>query len=282
MFERYTEKARRTIFFARYEASHYGSPYIEAEHLLLGLVREDRNVVRLIPIGSAESIRQQIDSHTIVRHSLPTSVDLPLSNESRRVLAYAAEEAELLAHRHIGTEHLVLGLLREKGCFAAEMLRERGLTLEGLREVFAKTSAAAWPAFDAPARSLRSSAGAPTVEIHGTRWNADYIHERVRTCCEFNWYWHKQEWKPRDIVIHRADARISLERSLAEEPANFELAKSAWKKDHCVICRWELTESSGPQRSTGYTNGRDWVCTECYEKFLKGPDYFATAHPEIT
>jgi ATP-dependent Clp protease ATP-binding subunit ClpC len=58
MFERYTEKARRTIFFARYEASHFGSPYIETEHLLLGLLRENHELVRLLPQGSGEFIRK--------------------------------------------------------------------------------------------------------------------------------------------------------------------------------------------------------------------------------
>src|SRR4030088_667811 len=140
MFERYTEKARRVIFFARYEASQYGSPYIETEHLLLGLLRENREIVRLMPSASDESIRNQINAHTTVRQHVSTSVDLPLSNEGKRVLAYSAEEAERLEHRHIGTEHLFLGLLREKGCFAAEILREQGVVLEKLREQYARIS----------------------------------------------------------------------------------------------------------------------------------------------
>lgn len=66
MFERYTEKARRVIFFARYEASQYGSPCIETEHLLLGLLREDKALTHrfLRSYGAAESIRRQIDAHT--------------------------------------------------------------------------------------------------------------------------------------------------------------------------------------------------------------------------
>jgi ATP-dependent Clp protease ATP-binding subunit ClpC len=63
-----------------------------------------------------------------------TSIDLPLANESKRVLAYAAEEAERLGDKHIGTEHLFLGLLREEKCFAAQILRERGISLESARE----------------------------------------------------------------------------------------------------------------------------------------------------
>jgi len=100
MFERYTEKARRVIFFARYEASQFGSPYIETEHLLLGLLREDKALTTrfLRSHTSVESIRKQIEAHTTIREKVSTSVDLPLSNECKRVLAYAAEEAERLGH----------------------------------------------------------------------------------------------------------------------------------------------------------------------------------------
>ncbi len=141
MFERYTEKARRVIFFARYEASQFGNPHIETEHLLLGLLREDKALTNrfLRSHGSVESIRKQIEGRTAIREKGSTSVELPLSQESKRVLAYAAEEAERLAHRHIGTEHLLLGLLREDKCFAAEILHERGLRLSTLREELSRT-----------------------------------------------------------------------------------------------------------------------------------------------
>ena len=114
MFERYTEKARRVIFFARYEASQFGSPYIETEHLLLGLLREDKALTNrfLRGHGEVEAIRKQVEDHTTVREKVSTSVDLPLSEEAKRVLIHAAEEAERLSHKHIGTEHLLLGLLR--------------------------------------------------------------------------------------------------------------------------------------------------------------------------
>ncbi len=140
MFERYTEKARRVIFFARYEASQFGSPYIETEHLLLGLLREDKALTNrfLRSHASVESIRKQIEGHTTIREKVSTSVDLPLSHECKRVLAYAAEEAERLSHKHIGTEHLLLGLLREEKCFAAEILHERGLRLSTIREELAR------------------------------------------------------------------------------------------------------------------------------------------------
>jgi|SRR6516164_8759136 hypothetical protein len=134
MFERYTEKARRTIFFAGYEASQFGSPYIEAEHLLLGLLREDKSLANRFFRSDAESIREQIERHTAPGKQVPTSVDLPLSHECKRVLAYGAEEAKLLNHKHIGTEHLLLGLLREEKCFGAQLLHEQGLTIDSVRE----------------------------------------------------------------------------------------------------------------------------------------------------
>jgi ATP-dependent Clp protease ATP-binding subunit ClpC len=136
MFERYTERARRVILFARYEAGILGSMTLETEHLLLGLLREDQNLANrfLRNHSSIESIRKEIEGRTTIREKVSTSIDLPLSNEFSRILAYAAEEAERLNHRHIGTEHLLLGILREEKCVAAEILHERGLRLNAIRE----------------------------------------------------------------------------------------------------------------------------------------------------
>ena len=138
MFERYTDIALRVIFFARYEASQFGFP-IETEHLLLGLVREDKDLIfRFLRChASVESICKRIEGHIPIGEKVSTSVDLPLSTECKRVLDYAAEEAECLSHKLVGTEHLLLGLLREEKCFAAEILHERGLHLSTVREELA-------------------------------------------------------------------------------------------------------------------------------------------------
>jgi ATP-dependent Clp protease ATP-binding subunit ClpA len=135
VYDRYTEKARRAIFFAHYEASKLGSTTIETEHLLLGLLREGHSTIKRF-LGaevSQESVREQIKAHTLIPENAAASLDLPLTNESKRVLAYAAEEAQRLGVRLVGTEHLLLGLLREEDGFAALMLRERGVTLEWSR-----------------------------------------------------------------------------------------------------------------------------------------------------
>lgn len=140
MFERYTEKARRVIFFGRYEASQFGARCIETEHLLLGLLREDKSLTNrfLHEPTPVENIRKQIEANTLLGEKVSTSVDMPLSDESRRVLGYAAEEAELLLHQHIGTEHLLLGLLREEGCFAAQILNQHGVHFAVVREELAR------------------------------------------------------------------------------------------------------------------------------------------------
>jgi ATP-dependent Clp protease ATP-binding subunit ClpC len=141
MFERYTEKARRVIFFARYEASQFGAPAIEPEHLLLGLMREDKTLTgRFFPRAqvSIESIRKEIEGRTLLREKISTSVELPLAPETKHVLAYAHEESDRLQHRHIGTEHLLLGLLREERSMAAEILYERGLRLNAVRDEIAR------------------------------------------------------------------------------------------------------------------------------------------------
>lgn len=140
MFERYTEKARRVIFFARYEASEYGSTYIETEHLLLGVLREDPSLVRRL-MGTtitAADIRTEIEGQTTLRERIPTSVEMPLADGCKGALTLAAEEADRLAHRHIGPEHILIGMLRVEGSLAARLLRQKGLKPEAIREQLVK------------------------------------------------------------------------------------------------------------------------------------------------
>jgi uncharacterized protein (TIGR02246 family) len=142
MFERFTEKARRVIFFARYEASQYGSMSIETEHLLLGLFREDHALARkfLSQKGGAQSLRDEIESQITRGERLSTAVEIPISAECKRILNKAAEEAERLGSKHIGPEHILLGILHEPDCLAARLLHERGLTRDWLREELARPS----------------------------------------------------------------------------------------------------------------------------------------------
>jgi hypothetical protein len=278
MFERYTEKARRAIFFARYEASQFGSQFIETEHLLLGVLREHEELKNLLPAGT-NSIRVQLETQTKARKSISTTVDLPLSNPSKRVLAYAADEAERLNHRHIGCQHLLLGLLREKDGFAAKLLQSFSISIEQLRTIFAEQPEP--PRMDLPVRR-HGAAASQIVRIHGAIWSLKRMQVAVQRCREFNWQWHKLPWKARDLVIDRKSGKMSFDLGLAADAENFELLKGGWKKDHCAVCRWALFESEDAEHGVGYTNGRDWVCTECYDKFWDRPDFISGSYSEIT
>lgn len=134
MFERFTEKARRVVFFGRYEASMYGSPYIETEHFLLGLLREDPKVADLLPnTPPLDELRREIEKHIKPRERISTSVEIPLTSQCKRILNFAAEEAERLGHHHVGTEHLLLGILRERNGLAAAILHVDKIDLSKLR-----------------------------------------------------------------------------------------------------------------------------------------------------
>src|SRR4026209_1030334 len=137
MFERYTERARQVLYFARYEASQLGSISIETEHLVLGLIRRSSALPSRIFARShlsLESIRKEIEGRTVFREKVSTSVEIPFSAETKRVLQAAAEEADRLLHNYIGTEHLLLGILREERSVAASILMEKGMRLNTVRD----------------------------------------------------------------------------------------------------------------------------------------------------
>lgn len=137
MFERYSERSRRVIFFARYEALQYGSAYIAPEHLLLGLLREDKTLgARFFPYKptvTVESVRREIEERIVVRERIPQSAELHLSPETKRILFYANEESRHLKTKNVGPEHLLAGILREERSIAAEILFQYGLRVQDVR-----------------------------------------------------------------------------------------------------------------------------------------------------
>jgi hypothetical protein len=136
MFDHYTERARRSIFFARYEASTFRSLAIRSEHLLLGILREDKTVLLHlgIPHGAVEEMRKEI---TPGPTAIATSVDLPLSPDSKQALFYAADEAKALSEGNIDSQHLMLGLLRVKNCTAVTLLQKYGVEYAAFRQTVA-------------------------------------------------------------------------------------------------------------------------------------------------
>jgi ATP-dependent Clp protease ATP-binding subunit ClpA len=143
MFERYTTDARRCIFFARYEASSFGVREIDTEHLLLGILKAGPHLGRSLALApfrlTRETIEKKIAAHRPPpREQISTSLDLPVSAESKRALALGAEEANRRGEGNIGLESLLLGLAREESCLAAQILREAGLTPDELRKFTAR------------------------------------------------------------------------------------------------------------------------------------------------
>lgn len=138
MFERYTERSRRVIFFARYEALQYGSPVIAPEHVLLGLMREDKTIAaRFFPFRhslTVDAVRREVEERIVLRDRIPQSAELHLAPETKRILFYASEESRALKNRHIGPEHLLLGLEREENSIAAEILFQFGLRIQDVRD----------------------------------------------------------------------------------------------------------------------------------------------------
>jgi ATP-dependent Clp protease ATP-binding subunit ClpC len=137
MFEKYNEKARRALFFARYEASKLGSKVIESEHILLGILREGEDIIKEIFSRfnvKPEDIRRGIEGDRIFVERISSTAELPLSEESKKILAYASHEAESMMHPYVGTEHLLIGILRVDGSVAGRLLTAHGFNLYGVRE----------------------------------------------------------------------------------------------------------------------------------------------------
>jgi uncharacterized protein (TIGR02246 family) len=136
MFERYTEKARRVVFFARYEASQYGAKEIATEHLLLGLMREDRMLMNRVlgPKAARVDLRADMEQEITRGERVSTSVEMPLSTEGKKVLTLAGEEAQRLGQRKVGTEHLLLALLGVRGSLAERTLEAHGMKVDEMRQ----------------------------------------------------------------------------------------------------------------------------------------------------
>jgi ClpA/ClpB-like protein len=136
MFERFTDRARRVVVLAQHEARALGHNYIGTEHLLLGLTREREAVAgrALESLGiSLEAVRAQVED-IIGRGTDKPSEHIPFTPRAKKVLELALREALQLSHNYIGTEHILLGLIREGEGVAAQVLAELGGSLDRVRE----------------------------------------------------------------------------------------------------------------------------------------------------
>jgi ATP-dependent Clp protease ATP-binding subunit ClpC len=137
MFDRFTDRAKKVMSFARQEAMKFNHEYIGTEHILLGLVQEGSgvaaNVLKNMTID-LDKIRHEVEKIVKTGPSMVTMGQLPFTPRAKKVLELSLEEASQLSHNYIGTEHLLLGLIRENEGIAAQVLMNLGIKLEEVRE----------------------------------------------------------------------------------------------------------------------------------------------------
>ena len=164
-FEKFTERARRVLTLAQEEAQHFSHSYIGTEHILLGLVREEEGVAArvLTNLGVVLSKVRSAVEFIIGRGEKPASGEIGLSPRAKRVIELAIDEARHLGHNYIGTEHLLLGLLREGEGIAASVLDSFGVTLEKARAEIVHVLSQGAPRV----RSTRVTSRTPTLDQLG-------------------------------------------------------------------------------------------------------------------
>src|ERR1700691_4012911 len=137
MFERFTDRARKVMALANQEAQRFNHKYIGTEHILLGLVEEGSgvgaNVLKNLDVD-LRKVRLEVEKLVKSGPDMVTMGKLPQTPRAKKVIEYAIEEARTLSHNYVGTEHLLLGLIREHDGVAAQVLRNLGLKLEEVRE----------------------------------------------------------------------------------------------------------------------------------------------------
>src|SRR5215813_3915111 len=137
MFERFTDRARKVMALANQEAQRFNHEYIGTEHILLGLVKEGSgvgaNVLKNLDVD-LRKVRLEVEKLVKAGPEMVTMGKLPQTPRAKKVIEYAIEEARNLNHNYVGTEHLLLGLLREHDGVAAQVLMNLGLKLEEVRE----------------------------------------------------------------------------------------------------------------------------------------------------
>jgi ATP-dependent Clp protease ATP-binding subunit ClpC len=137
MFERFTDRARRAVVRAQEEARALNHDFIGTEHILLGLVGEGQGVAAkaLESLGvSMEAVRRRVEDIVPPGQVEVRTGHIPFTPRAKKVLELSLSESKLLGHRYIGTEHILLGLLREGEGVAAQVLTALGADLDGVRE----------------------------------------------------------------------------------------------------------------------------------------------------
>src|SRR5208283_5024107 len=168
MFEKFTERGRKIIIYAKEEAERRNNDYLGTEHLLLALLREEESISITIlkKMGlSIEEIKYEVERNLPIGRNLLTFGDIPFTPRAKKVLELAIEEARLLGHNYIGSEHLLLGLIREDEGIAGKILRNLGANLLGARQLTINISIK--PQFQHAHQKERKKTNTPALDEFG-------------------------------------------------------------------------------------------------------------------
>jgi ATP-dependent Clp protease ATP-binding subunit ClpC len=168
MFEKFTERGRKIIIYAKEEAERRNNDYLGTEHLLLAILREEDSIPITIlkKMGlSIDEIRFEVERNLPVGRNLLTFGDIPFTPRAKKVLELSIEEARLLGHNYIGSEHLLLGLIREDEGIAGKILRNLGANLLGARQL--TINLAIKPQFQQTHQKERRKTNTPALDEFG-------------------------------------------------------------------------------------------------------------------
>ncbi len=172
MFERFTDRARKVMALANQEAQRFNHEYIGTEHILLGLVKEGSgvgaNVLKNLEVD-LRKVRLEVEKLVKSGPDMVTMGKLPQTPRAKKVIEYAIEEARSLNHNYVGTEHLLLGLLREHEGVAAQVLMNLGLKLDEVREEVLNLLGAGGDPEDSTAKSASAAPGADPAAAKAAR-----------------------------------------------------------------------------------------------------------------
>jgi len=246
MFERFTESAGSSIFYAKYCATSLGSSFVSSEHLLLGIFAEEDLATHLLRPASLATIISQIkQERSSGPGTWPEGANLPLSDEAKEILRLSAEEADRLQDKNIGNEHLLMGLLKEGKCYAADLLMKQGVSLETLQEQLASVRK---DPFQAPRTSLRHLLpGDPTwAELgipEGYAWPQLVFNPPAETMilqvkC-------RHIWLPTRLFIKHKDAEKYMQLGTPDEMTSYESPVTSLKQPLLAfnVMTWRKSES---------------------------------------
>jgi len=212
MFERFTERARQAVVLAQDEARTLGHNYIGTEHILLGLLREEEGLAARVLDSldvALESVRAEV-AKIVGQGDEVTAGQIPFTPRAKKVLELSLKEALSMSHKYIGTEHVLLGLVRENEGVASQILRDLGADAETIRDEVISTLSGGGGR-RAPRRGGVVRASVPESQPHW-EFGVRTLAGPSATWAEQLSAWRREGWELLSVVEEDGERRAILER----------------------------------------------------------------------